>query len=131
MMLLIGTGVLFAAVIAIASALLILRRRGRVQNVAPHRTSRRQHRSALVAAFVAPGALLTTWSFTGFSAETQYGWVLGWIPGLLAAATAGGLAFLLVQGVSRSVRTPVSYALVLCANAAYLALLVHYWLAID
>ncbi len=130
-MLLVGTGVLLAVVIAIASALLILRRRGRVQNDAPHRTSRRQHRSVLVAAFVAPGALLTTWSFTGFSAETQYGWVLGWIPGLLAAAIAGGLAFLLVQGVSRSVRTPVAYAIGLCANGAYLALLVRHWLSIG
>ena len=89
MVLLVGTGVLFALVIALASALLIRRRRGRSQPGAPHRTSRRQHRSTLAAAFVAPGALLTTWSFVGFSTDTQYGWVLGWIPGLLAGALIG------------------------------------------
>lgn len=131
MVLLVGTGVLFALVIALASALLIRRRRGRSQTGAPHRTSRRQHRSTLAAAFVAPGALLTTWSFVGFSTDTQYGWVLGWIPGLLAGALIGGMAFLLVQGMSRSMRTPVAYAVALCANAAYLALLVRHWLSID
>jgi hypothetical protein len=88
--------------------------------------SRKLHRSMLAAALVAPGAFLSTWGFSARATESNFGVVLGWIPGIFAAMILGGLAYLLVESARRSFRTPLAIAIAIAANAAYLAVLLNY-----
>lgn len=74
---------------------------------------------------VAPGAFASVWVFAATATESNFGLVLGWIPGLLGALLMGGLAYVAVSSVRRPLRTAAGICLALVANALYLGFLWH------
>ena len=80
----------------------------------------------MTAAAVAPGALVLGWAATIAGLDLSVGLTLGWVPGCLAAALISTIAFWAVEYTPARFRTPVAFAIGICANAAYVVALWHY-----